>query len=282
MKSGTFKFILLLLFLGAAVLVSLLREPQQEKPSSRFNVSRAFNPEKGVLVLDISSTISYQQQGPVSIGGASLWVSQIDKAAAQPGIKGILLRINSPGGTIVASQEVYEALQRFRETKKPLVVSIKDICASGAYYISLPANVIVANRGSLIGSIGVRIGYMDISKFLDKWGIESGDIVSAPYKDIFSITRSLTDFEKNYIQKTVQELHEIFVSDVIKWRSHKSSEQSLRTAANGLVYTSSEALRLGLIDEVGDLVAAKKMIASLIDEDYEDIKFIKPLPFSWF
>ncbi|BBM88709.1 putative signal peptide peptidase SppA [Spirochaetota bacterium] len=288
MKSQQFRFFLLLAFIVLAIIVSLTRgTASKETPHQSFdiNIDKAItqNFSSAVLVLDITSAIFFEPSGSGfnNIVGARRWISQLDAASKDDNIKGLLVRMNSPGGSIVASQELFDAMKRFRATEKPIVVSIADICASGGYYISLPATKIIANRGSLIGSIGVRISHTNISKLLEKVGIASDEIKSVPFKDILSATRNMTPAERTHIQGLVDDMHEQFVADVITWRGEKSNPELLRQSANGLLYLSKEALEKGLIDNIGNFEEAKRLIAEEIGIPYEKLTFRKPTLLPW-
>ncbi len=224
--------------------------------------------KKGIYVLEIFFPIYYARKAHT---GVAFWVKQIEKCQKDPNILGLLLRINSPGGSIGASQEMYEALKRFKKSGKKLVVSIIDICASGAYYISLPADKIVANPGSLIGSIGVIMTTPNLSKLYKKWGIGFNVIKSKEDKDIFASYRDMKDEERNFLQRLVSEMHQQFITEVVYWRSIKSSTNIIRKRASGLVYSASQSKSYGFIDEIGDFDKAKTILADLCGLDKKNL-----------
>ena len=220
--------------------------------------------KKGIYVLEIFSPIYYKSGGVRrKSAGVPFWVEQVEKCQKDPNILGLLLRINSPGGSMGASQEMYEALKRFKKSGKKLVVSIIDICASGAYYISLPADKIVANPGSLIGSIGVIMTTPNLSKLYEKWGVGFNVIKSKEDKDIFASYRDMTGEERNFLQSLVSEMHQQFLTEVVHWRSSHSSTNIIRKRASGLVYSASQSKAYGFIDEIGDFDKAKTILADL-------------------
>lgn len=163
-------------------------------------------------------------------------------------IKGVLLAINSPGGTVAASQEVYAAVTRLR-AKKPIVVSMLDQATSGGYYIASAANKIYANPGTLTGSIGVILSSVNVKELFDRIGIESQTLKTGPYKDIFSPFRAASDQEKQLLQALLQNTYEEFIGDVAKGR--KMDLEAVRKLADGRIYTGRQAKENGLVDEIG-------------------------------
>jgi protease IV len=164
------------------------------------------------------------------------------------GIKGVLLTINSPGGTVGASKEVYEAVKKLRETK-PVVVSMLDQATSGGYYIASAANKIYANAGTLTGSIGVILSGLNVKELFTRIGVEPQTIKTGPYKDIFSPFRPISDPEKELLQGLLTSTYEEFVSDVAKGR--KMDVAAVRKLADGRIYTGTQAKENGLVDAIG-------------------------------
>ena len=188
---------------------------------------------------------------------------QLKEYGNRSGIKAVVLRINSPGGGVAASQEIYEAVKKFRaETKKKVVVSMSSVAASGGYYIACAADKIFANPGSITGSIGVIAEWYNYGDLL-KWAkMQSIVIKSGELKDAGSPTRPLTDAEKAYFQGLINNMYDQFVGAVALGR--KMNVQTVRHLADGRVYTGQEAKANGLIDEIGTfqdaLSAATKMV----------------------
>jgi protease IV len=188
---------------------------------------------------------------------------QLKEYGSRPGIKAVVLRINSPGGGVAASQEIHEAVKKFRtETKKKVVVSMSSVAASGGYYIACAADKIFANPGSITGSIGVIAEWYNYGDLL-KWAkLQSVVIKSGDLKDAGSPTRPLTDAEKAYFQGLINNMYNQFVTAVATGR--KMNVESVRKLADGRVYTGQEAMEKGLIDEIGTfqdaLSAASKMV----------------------
>ncbi|MBL8993523.1 MAG: signal peptide peptidase SppA [Spirochaetia bacterium] len=245
-------------------LVSLVR-PSGKGLKSYFSAAGG----KGIAVLEIFAPIYLEGGGgPFGSGsGVRNWIEIVERAATDPEVAGLLIRINSPGGTVGASQELFEALKRFRKKEKKIVVSVVDLCASGAYYISLPADKIVANPGSLIGSIGVIISSPEFSELLGKLGIRFNTLKSGEFKDILSPSRQMSEAERASLQAIVDVMYRQFLGEVISWRVPKSKnpevETLIRGRADGRVLSAEEALRVGLIDSIGDGEKAKKELALL-------------------
>jgi len=181
----------------------------------------------------------------VSITPESI-MKQLKTAEESPGVKAILIRVNSGGGSAAASQEIYEELKK---VDKPVVVSISDICASGAYYIACASDVIVANRSSSVGSIGVIMQIPNLEELFDKVGIKYTTIKQGKYKDIGSSDRPLTEEEEELLQNQTEKVYRQFISDVAEERNMTIEE--IEELATGWIYIGTEALELGLIDEIG-------------------------------
>jgi protease-4 len=180
-----------------------------------------------------------------------------------PGTKAVVLRLNSPGGGVAASQEIYAAVNKFRsETKKKVVVSMSSVAASGGYYVACAADRIFANPGTITGSIGVIAEWYNYGDLLRWAKMESVIIKSGPLKDAGSPTRPLTPAERAYFQSLIDNMYNQFVTAVAT--SRRMDPAAVRLLADGRVYTGQEAKYNGLIDELGTLqdaiAAAAKMV----------------------
>ncbi len=185
-------------------------------------------------------------------------ISQLDEAQSDPSVKAILLRINSPGGSPAASQEIYEELKK---TSKPVVVSVSDACASGAYYVASAADMIIANKASSVGSIGVIIQIPNREELYEKLGLKYTTIKQGKYKDIGSPDRPLTPEEMKLLEDQTKEIYEQFISDVAEGRDMDIEE--VKELATGWVFIGTEALKLGLIDGIGTYKDAIRIAAEL-------------------
>jgi protease IV len=193
---------------------------------------------------------------------------QLKEYGSRPGIKAVVLRINSPGGGVAASQEIHEAVKKFRaETRKKVVVSMSSVAASGGYYIACAADKIFANPGSITGSIGVIAEWYNYGDLL-KWAkMQSVVIKSGELKDAGSPTRPLTDSEKAYFQGLINNMYNQFVTAVSTGR--KMNLENVRKLADGRVFTGQEAMGNGLIDEIGtfqDALAATTRMVGISGE----------------
>jgi len=177
-----------------------------------------------------------------------------------PKVKALLIRIDSPGGAVGPSQELYRELRRTIE-KKPVVASLGSIGASGGYYIASGANRIVANPGTLTGSIGVIIYFPYLRELFEKIGYSSVTIKSGRFKDLGNPGREMTPEEKELIQGTIDEVHRQFIRDVAQARN--LAEEKIREIADGRIIVGETAQQLGLIDELGNFEDAVNLAARL-------------------
>jgi len=196
---------------------------------------------EGVISSSPASLLSGQATTPEQ------FMAQLDKAEKDPSIKAVLLRINSPGGSPAASQEIFEQVGR---CSKPVVVSVADTCASGAYYIACAADVIVASRSSSVGSIGVILQVANLEGLYDKLGIEYTTVKQGKYKDIGSSSREMTSEEKQMLEEQTYKIYNQFIEDVAGSRGLKLEQ--VKELATGWTYIGTEALELGLIDKLGN------------------------------
>jgi len=189
----------------------------------------------------------------------SLFKEQLNRAAADKNVKAIVLRVNSPGGTVTASDTMYELLTRFRErTKKPIIASLQEVAASGGYYVACAADEIVASPTSVVGSIGVIVNTFDASRGLDKLGIRSEAIKSGPLKDMGSPFKAMTVDERAVMQGMVDEYYARFL-EVVKGNRNLGTDEKARLATDGRVFSGRKALEAGLVDRVGLLEDAIKL-----------------------
>lgn len=175
-------------------------------------------------------------------------------------VKCILLRIESPGGGIGPSQELYKELRRTIETK-PVVASMGGVAASGGYYIAAATNRIVANPGTITGSIGVIIYFPNLKELFEKVGLNTVTIKSGRFKDVGNPGREMTLEERELMQKTIDEAHSQFIADVAQARN--LPEEKVREIADGRILLGKTAQQLGLVDEMGNFQDAVKAAAAL-------------------
>ncbi len=192
--------------------------------------------------------------GVVEVAGvitdAKATLNHLKKFRDSEAIKAIVMRINSPGGAVGPSQEILEEIIKTR-LKKKVVASLGTVAASGGYYIASGADIIMANPGTLTGSIGVIMNFTNVEKLTQKLGIDLFNLHSGKFKDVGSPTRTMTPAEREYLQKLLDNVHEQFIVDVARGRhmlAHK-----VREVADGRVFTGEIAKKLGLVDQLGNL-----------------------------
>jgi len=188
-------------------------------------------------------------------------VKQLKKFRQRRDVRALLLHVDSPGGGVVASQEIYEEVKRTKQSGKPLVVSMGSVAASGGYYVSCPADRIVANRGTITGSIGVISQFFRIDPLLKKLGIESNTMKSGRFKDTGSPFREMTPEDRRYVQNLIDDMHRQFVAVVQQERS--LDPKIALQYADGRVFTGEQALAAGLVDTLGTYEDAIRIAAEL-------------------
>ena len=224
-----------------------------------------------IVLLDLSGMLA-EDVASFSIGAPPPKVpllarvrEELRKAEDDERVKALIVRINSPGGTITASDILYHELLAFKTRKKvPVIAAIMDVGASGGYYAALAADTIVVNPTTITGSIGVVMITVNAQGLLEKIGVAPLAIKSGPMKDAGSPFRSLTDPERAVFQGIIDEMYGRFVSLIAQ--SRKMPEDRVRGFADGRVYTADQALRMGLVDRIGyleDVVALAKERAGL-------------------
>jgi protease-4 len=208
---------------------------------------------------------------------SGLVVDHLKQAEEDAYVKAVVLRVNSPGGSVVGSDEIY---QQVLAMTKPVVVSMGELAASGGYYVSAPADVIFANPGTLTGSIGVISQFIHIGDLLEEYGVEVTTIKSGEFKDIGSLFRSMSDEERETWQAIIDETYEEFVQIVADGR--EMPIQEVRELADGSIYTGRQALELGMVDQLGNMSGAIQRAAELGGIEGEPRIVEYEMPFSIF
>jgi protease-4 len=225
-----------------------------------------------VAVIPLSGTIS-SQESPLFLGSTitpGLVKEQLERAESDGAVKAIVLRIESSGGAVAPCQEILEEIERVKE-KKPIVVSIENMAASGGYYISTKADKIVALPSALTGSIGVISQIPNIEGLYEKLGIKMQTFKGGKYKDMYSGLRELTPEEEKIMQQMVDEYYEQFIEVVAEGRG--LSKEEVRNLATGQLYTGTEAKKLGLVDELGGLDTAIDLAAELAGVEAPEVEY---------
>jgi len=213
-----------------------------------------------VAVIRLDGAISSSSGNSLAVQGITpdLVVDLLEQAAVDPAIKAVVVRVNSPGGTVVASDEIYRA---FLEFDKPIVVLMEEMAASGGYYIACGSDHILAHPATLTGSIGVISQFYNVEELLDKVGVDVIVIASGPHKDIGSSFREMTEEEQALWQGIADEIYGDFVALVAQARD--LPPEQVRELADGSVYTGRQAFERGLVDGVGTVDDAITKAAEL-------------------
>jgi len=212
-----------------------------------------------IAVVQIDGMIVAGQSGFSMLGGAATGsddvVREIERAVADRDVKGIVLRINSPGGSAAGSQEIYNAVREARRARGGtfvVVASMADVAASGGYYVCAGADAIFADEATVTGSIGAIAMHEDMSGLFEKIGIKPEVIKSGELKDMFNPLTPMTDEARKVVEALVAEVHDQFVQAVADGRENLDRE-AVEALADGRIYTGQQAAENGLIDEIGGL-----------------------------
>ena len=217
------------------------------------------------------------------LDGEGFVKNQIDRAKKDDSVKAVVLRVDSPGGTVTGSHFLYHHLKELAE-EKPLVVSMGGMAASGGYYVSMAVgdekNTIFAEPTTWTGSIGVIIPHFDLSRLLDKWHIQNDSISSGPYKQMGSWTRELPVAERKILQELVDESFEDFKQILRQGRPDLAADEERFTkVTTGRIFTAKQAMDIGLVDKMGfikDAIGRAKELAGLAGKNVRVVKYKRP------
>jgi len=176
------------------------------------------------------------------------------------GVRAVILRVNSPGGTVGAAQEIAREVAK-TALVKPVIASLGDVAASGGYYVAAGAGAIVANPGTITGSIGVLMEFLDVAELMDRIGIQLEVVKSVPYKDMGSPHRELTDAERQLLVRLAQDLQTQFEAAVAQGRG--MALEDVQAIADGRVFSGARAQELGLVDRLGNFQDAVETAAAM-------------------
>ncbi|MFH1437458.1 MAG: signal peptide peptidase SppA [Pseudomonadota bacterium] len=293
MKTDRIIMLVFTAFMATAVVVGIVlvfkpapaKKPAKEaggEEKKRFGgLFEALGPAKeGIAVVKVYGVIeteTTESMFGVPTGGADYVVKKIERFRKNKLVKGIILRVNSPGGTVAASQEILAAIKQAKKDGKKIFVSMGDLAASGGYYIACHADRIYADPGTLTGSIGVLIGNLNLTELAKKIGVNMNYIKSGEHKDILSPWRDMSEEEKQLLQETVMDVYEQFVEEVSTGRSIPIDQ--VKPLADGRIFTGRQAKELKLVDEIGGFQDALKDLAKLVGlkggpvviKDYENM-----------
>lgn len=219
-----------------------------------YNVLKNGNTSKQIAVLTVNGTIQDTGESTSIFSSETYnhqyFMDQLEDIKKNKSVKGVLLKVNSPGGGTNESKQIYDKIKEIKKERNiPIYVSMGSMAASGGYYISAPADVIYADEETLTGSIGVIMQGMDYSKLAKKLGIEFNTIKTGPYKDIMNGSREMTPAEKKLLQNMVNDSYGRFVKVVADGRG--MSEKEVRSIADGRIMNGSQAVKAGLVDRLG-------------------------------
>lgn len=196
------------------------------------------------------------------IVSSGTFIDQIKRVKDNDSLKALLIRIDSPGGAVTPAQEIYSEIKKFKEeTKRKVVVSMANTAASGGYYIACPADRIMANPGTITGSIGVITRMANLKGLFEKVGYEEMVIKSGKYKDIGSSSREMTNEEKEILQDMVDDIHDQFIDAVSE--SRRIEKEKVQEIADGRIFTGRQAREINLIDDLGTFEDAIMLAAEL-------------------
>lgn len=216
-------------------------------------VIQGSNPKEKIKIVDVDGIIQTNDSN-------DFVVNELKNAKDDPLVKGVILNVNSPGGSVYASERIAKEIKALKEAKKPIYTVMEEMAASGGYYISAPTNRIYASNETWTGSIGVIIQSYSLQGLFDKYGIKEQNITTGKMKDAGSQGRDMNKEEKEYFQGLVNSAFDRFVKIVSEGRG--LSDREVRKIADGRVYDGSQALSLGLIDKIGDMdLAISDMIS---------------------
>ncbi|MEA3499721.1 MAG: signal peptide peptidase SppA [Candidatus Marinimicrobia bacterium] len=249
--------IIALIIIGIIVIISIIKISVQK---NEFNISHSGD----IGILSLEGVIIKSDK----------FISQLKKYGKSNSIKGIIIEINSPGGSSATSQEIFEMIKWIKNKyKKPIFIAMKSVAASGGYYVAIAADSIFALPSTLTGSIGVIMDFPQWEKALNKIGVEMNVIKSGKLKDSGSPYRDFTESDKKYFQSLVNDVYEQFIEDVSESRNIPLEE--VRKLANGQVFTGKQAYNNKLIDKIGTTQNAIDLMAQKLKLGKEP-KIVKP------
>jgi protease-4 len=243
-----------------------------DRVESKSIAPGAVIPKAGVMVIPVEGMIT--AMGSQWDGSMVDIVSdQLNEAKESKSVKAVVLRINSPGGTVGASQEIYSSIKRFKkETNKPVIVSIMDVGASGAYWISLAGDYIFAHPGSIVGSLGVITQTLNLTAVPKEYGIDTRTYKAGKHKDLLNPWRNPTKSDKKIIHTMLNTVHNQFQAALIQNR--KMTKERAKILADGRIFAGQDALKEQLVDQLGGLYDAVQYAGQLVNVD--DPKIIYP------
>jgi len=264
------KFLIVSVILIGLFIVSYIASDLFVKGEDHFTDKIVIIPIRGMITLDGIDSMPFEE----SVSSEAI-VDYIKKANGDDSIKGIILDINCPGGTVVASKEIADAV---KSSKKPVVALMREIATSGAYWVASSADKIVADPLTLTGSIGVTGSYLEWSGLMDEYGVGYESLTSGKYKDAGSPFRKLTDDERNLLMEKIEKIHLFFITQVANNRN--IDPDTVKEISEGSIYLGFEAYNLGLVDYLGNKDNAIKIAKTISNiTDAELVKYKQKITF---
>lgn len=256
--------------------------PYNDENKTKNSHGKIISNVNRIAVMELQGTIvsSAENNFFSNEANASTLYKSLQIAGEDKDIKGVIVKINSPGGTVAMSQNIYNQIMKIRQ-KKPVIALLDDVAASGGYYIASAADRIIAQEGTMTGSIGVILSFMDYHNLLaNKLSVNSVVIKSGKFKDIGSSTRAITQEEKDLLQNIVNDSYSQFIEAITKGRIERKDNYSvkktilsydnLKKNADGRVFTGRRAKITGFVDEIGDIDTATTMIEKMAKEKFKN------------
>jgi len=257
----------------AGVYLVLQREVRKypEKPVLSGIMKKQIKQRENIMIIKASGMLrgSYDSQR-FGLDGVEIINRKLKEAAMLDNIKGVVLRINSPGGSVATVQEIYNEILSLRSKGKIVVASLGDVCASGGYYIASACDRIVANPGSITGSIGVIMEIGNVEELFKKIGVKIISIKSGRFKDIGSPVRTITDEERQIFQSLINDAYSQFVDSIVKGRGMDKNE--VLALSDGRIFTGKQALDAGLVDNLGGQNEAVRLAADISGINENEIR----------
>ena len=273
--------VLCVLSLGVGIKSTLQKNIELSRKDGAQAVKNVFNSRNRIALIKLDGVIDSSQKASFFSPDTSAQgvIDALEEIKKDNSVKGVILKINSPGGTVGMSQNVYDEIIAVRAVK-PVVVAMDDIAASGGYYISSAADRIIAQRGTLTGSIGVIFSSMDIHELLaNKLLITPNVIKSGKYKDIGSGLKAMNDDDRALLKNIIDDSYQQFLSDITKGRVNRHdkysaakrelSVETLKTLADGRVFTGQQAYKYGFVDGLGDINVAQQVVTAMAKERFK-------------
>lgn len=258
--------------------------PAEQELQERVVLRESVWATRKLALIDVDGVLENTRErsliGAAGENPVSLFVEKLERAARDQRVRAVVVRINSPGGSVTASDLMHAELRAFRQrTGKPVVAVLLDVGASGGYYVACAADRIYAHPTTVTGSIGVLMIAPEVSGTMDKLGIRANVIKSGALKDAGAPWREMNPHDRAVFEEMIQRMYERFVEVVRQGRPHLPAE-SLSAVSDGRVVLGPEARRLGLVDEVGtihDALRAAREAAGLVREPILVVEYARPL-----